>query len=97
MTQQQQEQIILDKLSKHPEIRTRFLEILRVLEDDQKELNSPDAVEEYLIEEVQKLGLEVLQEWSIEKANQLAADVKNKPGVTKHSKKNSSGILHSEN
>ena len=95
MTQQQR--IIFDKLSKHPAIETRILEILKVLEDDSKELNSPDAVELYLIEEIQKLGLEVLQEWSTETANKLVADIKNKQGVIKHSKKNSFGAVLSEN
>ena len=84
-----------EKLKNHPRLKKRFNEILGVAENTSGELITADQAEEKAIEEVRKLGQEVMQEWAIgqhEKAIQNAK--KDHPTIKKHIKKNSIGNQH---
>jgi len=87
----------LEKLKSAPILRKRFEEILNVAHNSSGELITADQAEMKAIEEVQKLGREMLTEWALnqhEKANGVIK--KEKPNAKKHIKKNSTGNQHSD-
>ncbi len=55
----------LKKLSSTPALRRRFEEILNIAHNTSGELITADEAEEKAIEEMQKLGQEVLREWAV--------------------------------
>jgi hypothetical protein len=82
----------LEKLNSIPSLRKRFEEILNIAHNTSGELITADEAEGKAIEELQKLGQEVLTEWAAnqhEKAFQTTR--KENPKATKHKKKNSIG------
>ena len=82
----------LEKLNSTPALRKRFEEILNIAHNTSGELITADEAEAKAIEEVQKLGQEVLKEWAVsqhEKA--IEAAKKNHPNAKKYIKKNSIG------
>lgn len=89
---EKEDEIFFDKLEKYPRLKKRFDEILNIAENSSGELVTADEAEAKAIEEVRKLGQELLKEWAVtqhEKAIQNAK--KEHPKVRKHLKKNSIG------
>jgi hypothetical protein len=81
------------KLEEHPHLRKRFEEILNIAESD--DIITADEAEERAIEEVRKLGQEVLQEWALKQHNkQIHKVIKDHPEAKKQGKKNSIGDQH---
>lgn len=91
MTQQQRE--LIDKLSKHPDIEARIVELFRVVGATPDAFSSPDDVEGFLIREIDKLGQELIKSWATDQELALATEIARKPGTSKHSKKKLSGSL----
>lgn len=90
-----EDEIFFEKLKNHSRLKKRFNEILEIAENTSGELITADQAEMKAIEEVRKLGQEVMQEWALgqhEKAIQNAK--KEHPTIRKHIKKNSIGNLH---
>lgn len=67
-------EIFLGKLDKHPRLKKRFDEILGVAENSSGELVTADDAEMKAIEEVRKLGREVVQEWAITQHEKTAVE-----------------------
>jgi hypothetical protein len=83
----------LKKLEEHPHLRKRFEEILNITDSD--DMMTVDEAEERAIEEVRKLGQEILQEWAINQHNrQMHKVAENHPEAKKQGKKNSIGAQH---
>ena len=57
-----------ERLEKHPRLRQRFEEILKISEGEGTGPDTADSVEEQAITELNKLGQELLQEWAQNKA-----------------------------
>jgi predicted glutamine amidotransferase len=55
---------LLSKINSHPSIRKRVEEILNIAENTSGELITARQAEEKAIEEIRKLGQEVLTEWA---------------------------------
>lgn len=91
-----QQKVILETLSKHPELEARIVELFKVVGDSSSDFHSPDAAEEFLIREIGKLGQELLQGWAADQEGVLAAGVADKKRTTKHGKKKLLGTLPSE-
>lgn len=88
-------EIFLEKLDKHPRLKKRFSEILGIAENSSGELITADDAEMRAIEEVRKLGQEVMQEWAITQHEKAVENIrKDNPKVTKDTKKNSTGNQH---
>jgi hypothetical protein len=88
---------ILARIKAHPGLRERIKAILDIAENTSGELITADQAEGKAIEEVKKLGQELLKEWAIqqhEKAMETAK--KTHPNAKKHEKKSSIGSRHSE-
>ena len=90
MTQQQQK--LVEELTKHPEIEARIVELFAVVGDSSEEFSSPDAAEEFLIKGIDKLGQELLKGWATDRMKSLTTKTNSRAGTTKHSKKKFGGI-----
>ncbi len=80
------------RLQAHPQLCQRVEALLEITEDKAGKLDRADEAEARLVEELRRLGQEVLQDWAqrkeIQKASALSAD----ESARLHSKKNSAGI-----
>ena len=85
---------LLDVLNRHPELRRRIEALADIIADG--ELARADEAERRVIEEVRRLGGEVLHGWAerrIERTSEQALQV---PETRRAGKKNSAGTLRSE-
>jgi hypothetical protein len=62
---------LVERLAKHPELRARIAQILTLVENSQGDANTADEAEQRAVEEVRKLGQEVLGAWAVAKEQQL--------------------------
>ncbi len=86
------DQNFLEKLKAHPGLRKRFEEILDITENTSGDIVTADEAEGRAIEEVKKLGQEMMREWAVsqhDKQFQKTKDEFSKARV--HTKKNSTG------
>ena len=58
-----------ERLQAHPHLRDRIHQILSIAEDAEGKIDKADEAEERVIEELRKLGQEVLQNWAVAKKN----------------------------
>lgn len=88
-------EIFIERLDKHPRLKKRFNEILGIAENSSGELITADDAEIKTIEEVRKLGQEIVQEWATTQHEKIIANTrKDNPRVKKDTKKNSTGNQH---
>jgi hypothetical protein len=83
-----QDEDFLNKLSEYPELRGRFEEILALMGNERGDANTADEAEERAIEEVRKLGLEVMQGWARRKQRRLTEEYAKQEGYRQKGKKN---------
>jgi hypothetical protein len=86
------DQILLERLNRHPLLRTRMESLLAVVEDAEGDGERADAAERRVIEELRQLGNEALTVWAergVEKQAVLAqAEPDWRPGGKKTSTAN---------
>jgi G:T-mismatch repair DNA endonuclease (very short patch repair protein) len=87
-----------ERLQAHPRLRDRFHQILSIAEDAEGKVDKADEAEERVIEELRKLGQEVLQDWAVGKEKQKVEQVKKELDrkIKGHGKKNFAGTQHLE-
>ena len=86
------DQKFLERLLIHPVLKKRFEEILNVAENTSGDIITADEAEGRAIEEVKKLGKEIMKEWAISQhEKQLLKTQNESPKARKHTKKNSTG------
>jgi hypothetical protein len=66
---------LLNLLDGSPELRQRIEKIVALTKADDGELRNADAIEEALVEEVRRLGSEVMQEWAVRAEERTAREV----------------------
>jgi hypothetical protein len=83
---------LVERLAKYPHLRDRFEAILNVVENTTGELERADDAEMKAIEEVRKMGSELLQTWaSNQEMKKSSQAVEENPQLIRHSKKNCIG------
>lgn len=88
---------LLNKINSHPSIRKRVEEILNIAENSSGELITARQAEEKAIEEIRKLGQEVLKEWAENQHHKTLKEAKlRQPEAKEHIKKNCIGNQHLE-
>jgi hypothetical protein len=88
---------ILERIKAHPGLKERIKAILDIAENSSGELITADQAEGKAIEEVKKLGQELLKEWAVQRHEKaLETAKKTHPNATRHEKKSSTGNQHSE-
>ena len=86
------------RIQAHPGLKERIEAILDIAENKSGELITADQAEGKAIEEIQKLGRELLKEWAVNqqvKATEIAK--KTHPSAKNHEKKRSIGNRYLEN
>jgi hypothetical protein len=88
-----QNEKFMRRLEAHPTLKKRFEAILDVAENTAGDLITADAAEEKAIEEVRKLGSEILTDWALHQHKSSAEMIKTEHSEAKaHKKKSSIGI-----
>ena len=87
-----------ERLQAHPHLRERIYQILNIAEDAEGNIDKADEAEERVIEELRRLGQEVLQDWAVGKERQKVEQLKKEldRSITGHGKKNSAGTQRLE-
>lgn len=82
----------LTKIKNNPDLKKRFEEILNIAENSSGELITAQQAEEKALEEVRKLGQEVLKGWAKSQHNKaMEAAKKDNCKAREHVKKNFTG------
>jgi hypothetical protein len=85
------------KLEEHPELKLRFEELVRIVENPLGETDLADEAEERLILLARNLSREALQEWATSQSEKTARRLESQvKGVRKNIKKKSTGAQASE-
>jgi hypothetical protein len=83
--------LLVEKLKEHPELRERFERILALAENEDGSANTADEAEERAMEEVRKLGQELMQSWALRKHERIVSEYDLRKGYRRKGKKNSTG------
>jgi len=86
---------LLDRLKQHPRLRSRIERLVALVEDAGDELRLADEAEQRVIEEMRRLGQEVLEDWARGQVAKRAEELDRTPGVWREGKKNFSGTAPS--
>ena len=86
---------LVARIQEYPGLEERIEAILDIIENKSGKFLTADEAEEKAIEEIQKLGQEVLRSWALKQQDQAVAKAKQThPNAKKHGKKNSIGKRH---
>ena len=95
MNKEEQLKILVTRIQAQPGLEERIEAILDIMENKSGEFITADQAEEKAIEEIQKLGQELLKGWALNQQDQtLKRTEQAHPSAKKHGKKNSTGKRH---
>jgi hypothetical protein len=95
MSREERLKTLLVRIQAQPGLEERIEAILDIVENKSGEFLTADEAEEKTVEEIQKLGQEVLRGWALKQQDQAVAKAKQThPNAKKHGKKNSIGKQH---
>lgn len=86
---------LLARLNKHAPLRGRVERLVDLVEDAGDDLRRADEAERRVIEEVRRLGQELLEGWADGQVAKRADELEQTPGVWREGKKNSAGTAPS--
>ena len=86
---------LLARLNQHPQLRGRIERLVDLVEDVGDDLRKADEAERRVIEEVRRLGQEVLGDWADGQVVKRSEELDRTPGVWRDGKKNSAGTARS--
>jgi hypothetical protein len=86
---------LLARLNQHPQLRGRIERLVDLVEDAGDDLRKADEAERRVIEEVRRLGQEMLEDWADGQIAKRADELDRTPGVWHDGKKNSAGTARS--
>lgn len=89
-------QNLVKRLQKYPEIQKKVEELLDLVEDPNHKFEKANAAEQALIEDLRKMGSQIMSAWADNKHDEKATRTENDSSTKKHGKKNSTGTPHSE-
>ena len=85
------DQVLLERLNRHPQMRTRVESLLAVVEDAEGDCERADAAERRVIEERRQRGNEALTAWAERGVEKRVALAQAEPDWRPGGKKNSIG------
>ena len=86
---------LLARLNQHPQLRGRVERLVDIVEDAGDDLRKADEAERRVIEEVRRLGQELLEGWADGQVAKRADAWERTPGVWREGKNNSAGTAPS--
>jgi hypothetical protein len=84
-------QFLIEKLEAYPEVFARVERILEVVENETGEVRTADQAEEFLVQELRKLGHDALHGWAEKKEENLAREYGSRTEMVRREKKGSHG------
>jgi hypothetical protein len=78
---------LLARLNKHPQLRGRIERLVDLVEDAGDDLRKADEAERRVIEEVRRLGQDLLERWADGQVAKRADELERTPGVWREGKK----------
>ncbi len=84
----QEDKELLNRLNRRPDLKKRMKSILCIAEDDGEGIVKADEAENRIIEEVRRMGNEVLTEWAVSRIEKSEADLPQDGDVARSGKKN---------
>lgn len=85
--------VLLERLNRHPQMRTRVESLLAVVEDAEGDCERADAAERRVIEELRQMGNEALTAWAERGVERQAALAQAEPEWRPGGKKNCIGTV----
>jgi hypothetical protein len=86
------DQLFLTRLNHHPHLRERMETLLNIVDNVTGDCAKADAAEQFIIEEVRKLGNAALQSWAEQTVQKATAAVRHeRPALQGNGKKKSGG------
>jgi hypothetical protein len=85
------DQVLLERLKRHPQMRTRVESLLAVVEDAEGDGERADAAERRVIEELRQMGNEALTAWAERGVEKQAVLAQAEPDWRPGGEKNSTG------
>jgi transposase len=86
------DQIFINRLNQHPELRERMESLLNVVENAAGDCTKADDAEQHVIEELRKMGNEALHSWANKAASKSAEALCNQEvKLYRNGKKKSAG------
>lgn len=85
------DQEFMKEISKYPGLRERIEGIMKIVENTGGEIETADEAEERTIEEVRKLGKEVLSGWASTRSGEVEKHYEKQREYYRDGKKNSTG------
>ena len=92
----QEDKELLNQLNSHPDLKKRVKSIVSIASDDGDGIVKADEAENRVIEEVRRLGNEVLTEWAETRNEKSEAYLPADSDINRSGKKKFAGIRHSE-
>jgi len=93
----EQDAVLIERLNKHPKLRTRMNELLDVVENAAGDCTKADDAEQFVINELRKMGNDALSSWAETAAKDAAGNLnKEMESLSKDGKKKSVGTRLSE-
>ena len=91
----QEDQELLSRLNSRPDLKNRVKSILSIACDDDDGIVRADEAENRIIEEVRRMGNEVLTEWAETRVGKSGTDLPTDGDVTRSGQKKSIGTVRS--
>jgi hypothetical protein len=86
-----------ERLRSYPHLRSRVERLLDLVEDAAGDFDKADKAEQQVIEELRRMGNEILHDWAENKESVKVKEARNDRGkLTGNGKKNSIGTRHTE-
>jgi hypothetical protein len=87
---------LVERLEADPELKERIEAILAIAENEDQRFGTADEAEKKVIEELRKLGNEVLHGWGRRRSEESSNQMDRERKAVKHGKKKSTGTQPSE-
>jgi hypothetical protein len=85
-----------ERLREYPELRARIEGLVEIVENEGGDVVKADDAEERVVQEIRRIGQEVLQGWAERKHRRLVREFDEREGASRKEKKRSTGIHGSD-
>jgi hypothetical protein len=82
---------LLRRLGEYPEVKAKIEAMLAIMENAGGDVEKASEAEKRIMEELRRMGNEVLQGWARRQQEKKEEEYKRKPGVNRKEKKRSTG------
>jgi hypothetical protein len=85
-----------ERLREYPELRERFEEMLKIVENSEGDVVKADDAEELVVQEIRRIGRTAMQGWAERKHRRVVREFDKRKGLSRKEKKTSTGTPESD-